>query len=359
MFRSKQLKQFALAGLFTFAAVMPTAAAPPGYERWVLPHGEYGTQLEVPIYTTAGGIFQAGKYGQLIGTPGARPVDLEINWFDKDPSFKDMLNEKHKLYDISVVEVPNEDDLAAEVWGMHLDLFASDVFAGVQDNQTRMTDIELYYRKDPYDGQVYPMYAGIWVLNKGENQSDWDFIPPMPYDNFMALLDAIAWQWRPYDIEFAQDQWGNVMGTALLAPKGFFVPIGDGEYEEYLEVPTELMYFYPNELEGIMDEGWQLLDVEVALAFPDPLATSAFDGDVVRMFGIFVQVPWLFDATHVGTVPDLYESGLDDVNQDLVGQARLIDLEVQELVKGSTCGKYGICEGYQFYLYLGAWLFGY
>jgi hypothetical protein len=362
MRRTTSCATLAMAALFTFAAAIPAGAAPPGFERWVLPDAESNAVLEVPVYADYPGIYQDGYYGKLIGTDGFRPVDLEINWYDKDPSVKDMLkDDPPQWYEISVVEVPNEDPLEAEIWGMELDTPGpdSDIFWLAQDNPTRMIDIELYFRKDAHDGTVHAAYAGIWVGNEGDDSSAWGWIPATPYDIFMDKLESRKSSWRPYDIEFALDPQGNVWGTALLAPVSYFQPIGVGDFEEYVEVDTKWEYFYPADLPGLNDDGWQLLDVEVPPDFQDPLATSAFDGDgeVVRLFGIFVRVPWLFDPTYTEVAENLSASKVDDTGVDLAGEARLIDLEVQEFVPPPPCGKNDYCEGGGAFLYLGAWLF--
>lgn len=346
MFRTTLGNTIAIAALFTVAGAVPAPAAPPGYERWIAPDSDSNVDLEVLVPS---GIAN-NVNSDIWGTKGYRPVDVEINWYNPKINWKNVEYDT-PLHEISVVEVPNEGPLKEPGWLMALEETPDTIFDVLENVAARPIDIELYFRKESdIDGTVIvPRYACIWVPNKGENQSEWDFIPPMYYDVFMSFLNMKMDQgWRPVDIEFAVDFDGQPVGTALLAPEASFQSIGeDGSILEFVQVETLPTWFFPNELEGLMDQGWQLVDLELPPDIPDqgPFGPGIQEYlDSGARFGIFVKVPWMY--------AEGYSLPVSSGGIAPKGTNRLIDLEA-EFYSPPCDGK--LCEG-GYYKYTSLWL---
>jgi hypothetical protein len=362
MLRTTLCKAISLAALVTFSAATPAPAVPPGFERWVAPDSDFYVETDVEV---RGESIVPLKEKWL--SAGSRPVDLEINWYEPEPDVREFDDGDPLWHRVTVLEVPDDGSVSpSEYWGVSLAWSREDVLA-VDHSRTRITDIELYYRDDPwiqpfidagkmYDPGKFDTYAVIWESNTGNYHSSWDFIPPTRHLEFIGLLNDISMDWRPTDIEFAMDEEGHLVNTALLARAGSLIPVGDGR-QEWINVPTKCISFKPGELPFWYAQGWQLLDAEAAPAGfqQDPIARDLFYDEDVR-FGIFVRVPWPFPstATHV----DLFLTP-DDVNTPsalLAHPSRPIDIEVDGHHSSCGLGQGGLfCEeGYD--LYTEVWL---
>jgi hypothetical protein len=347
MFRTRICSAIVLAALPLFA--IPAGAAPPGYERLMTPGAKSVTQTNVAVPNW----LEKNLTSEVIGTPGFRPVDVEINTFDEHVNLQS--TKVTVSHHISFVEVEDAAPLKESGWKMDLAQSPDEILFVLENIDARPIDIELYFRSESdIDGTaVVPRYACIWVPNNLWHESPWDFIPLMPEGAFYHELDVKYDQgWRPYDIDFAVDDQGHVFGTALLAPIVSSDPISGTQW-----MATEWGWFTKAELAAEVAAGWQLLDFESPVqAAPDPLASdpNQFDGEPV-MFWILVQPinPAQFLPTHAELHAPASDKALQEFNADLAGIARLIDLEVT-FTKG-TCSK-DFCEG-DSHFYEGVWLF--
>ena len=351
MFRTPPWTSIAHAALFTLAAA-PAIAAPLGYERLVQPAAKSITHMGVPVSN----IIANNLNPDVFGTEGFRPVDVEIE------SHVDKINYGDGYWGkvwqtISYVEVENSGPLQEAGWVMTLEESLKVIEFYLESQNARPIDIELYFRQEPdIDGDgtvIVPRHACIWVPNKGFHESAWDFIPPMPEAIFYNELQVKYDQgWRPYDVDFAVDFDGNIFGTALLAPIISMDVLSGTQW-----MATQWGWLTQTELDAELAAGWQLLDFEKPVkGKADPLISNSKQWDIKPVkFYVLVHPlnPQQFLDTHVEILSGS-EDFVHDTNQELSGEARLIDLETQYF-KGS-CGKNGICEGGSQY-YEGAWLF--
>jgi hypothetical protein len=349
MFPATLRKSIALAALLVFSAALPASAAPPGYERLMTPSANSITQTDIHIPNW----LEKNLTSEVLGSPGFRPVDFEIETFDEAVDFQsEKVTTSHR---ISFVEVENAVPLQESGWKLDLAQSPDEILDVLENIDARPIDLELYFRTESdVDGTVVvPRCACIWVPNKLWNESPWDFIPPMPEAAFYHELDVKYDEgWRPYDIEFAVDTEGHVFGIALLAPIVSSDVLTGTQW-----MATQWGWFTQSQLQAEVEAGWQLLDFERPVkAAPDPLIANPdqFEGGPV-MFWILVQPlnPAQFSPTHA----ELHSPGssklLQGMNEDLAGIARLIDLEVA--FAKATCSKY-FCEG-DSHFYEGLWLF--
>ena len=356
MFRNAPRTASALAILLALAAAMPARAYPPGYERLVSPTTHSITHTGVALSNT----FSSQLHSDNFGTEGFRPVDIELESFAEKINWQD---EKPKVtHEICLVEVENTGPLQEVGWTINLEDNLKLIEYNLESQAARPLDIELYFRTETDKAGIFagtlvvPRLAAIWVPNKGLHVSEWDFIPPMPEGAFYHELDVKYGQgWRPYDVDFAVDPDGHIFGTALLAPIVSTDPLSGTQW-----MATQWGWFTQTELDAELAADWELLDFEFPVkGAPDPLVSnpSQFDGEPVK-FCVLVQPlnPVQFPETQTEMLGG-NASFVHDTNADLVGQARLIDLETLPPVTSCTksVGK-DICEstGQQ---YEGAWLF--
>jgi hypothetical protein len=328
----------------------PAVAAPPGYERLMMPHANSRTHTQVSVPNWIAGNLNS----DIFGTKGFRPVDVEINTFAQKINH---LEDKIEIWhEISFVEVENTGPLQEMGWVMDLATTPEHIQFVLENVDARPIDLELYFRSEKdIDGTVIvPRCACIWVPNGLYHASPWDFIPPMPEVAFYNELNIkYAQGWRPYDVEFAVDFNGQVFGTALLAPVVSLDPISGTQVMD-----TQWDWFTGTQLAAQEAASWQLLDFEYPPlgAAQDPLIgePNQWKGTPVK-FCVLVRPlnPAQFPPTETQFEGPGNQDFVHETNDDLFGLARLIDLEVQ-FFKG-TCKK-GLCEG-DYHGYEGVWLF--
>ncbi|TWU06017.1 hypothetical protein [Stieleria varia] len=273
-----------------FVASSASAQLPAGYERMMNPDLPHTLILEIHDEWTSN--YSAVRFNNSF-TPGFRVIDLEIQVFDKHPSTEKGYDAGHR---IAVVEVPNNGIMESTNWlmalgeteeGMHALLVpGNDPITGRPLPNLRPTDIELYYRHSPFNENfIEPTFAFTAVENSGDHYAMWDFIPPTPVAPFLDLLDAKQLDmWRPYDIEFAVDGEGRVVGTALLSKD---------EASGNLPVACMWGFFQDWQLANFNDQGWVLMDFEHV-----PLVESPYNFSELPQtdfFGVFVM-PQLITA---------------------------------------------------------------
>ena len=323
---------------------------PAGYERMLLPTAKSQSQLAIVPEWGKGPVGAYSIY--FAGTEGYRIVDLEINAFNPKPTYEDDSQFGHM---VSYVEVPNEGQFEVKSGAVAVGIYPSTIFEYWEWKNWRPIDIELYYRHDPMNGALYATYAYVGVENTGKDFAEWDWVPPMPLATFLDVLDDMSQQyWRPYDVEFAVDESGQVVGTALLARDSTF----DNPSDFSSHVPTMWTFFSPEELPALTDEGWQLLDVELTLKgreSRDPLVpTDQFP--LVPYFGIFVNTSFTpLEPTATEMLTKTAENELTQQSADLQGTARLIDLEIDGYV--DLCKRGEVCEAFSgYYTHTNVWL---
>lgn len=307
--------------------VLPAVAddpLPAGYERMISSKANYETKLFYGNNWTQSYSGVSFNYGF---TKGCRVVDLEIVGYNHEPTTK---KEKPDKWDhrISAVEVPNEGLLSCDNWlmaygqneeGMTAVLNPGfDPYSEKKLPAYRPTDIELYYRKSPFSGKWEATYAFVAVENAGKHYADWEFVPPMPWLILSVVLDDMQdFGWRPYDVEFATDDKGEIWGTALLTNDA----TSGGP-----PVPCMRQWFEPFQLANLREQGWQLLDMELnPLIFP---GTFQEKSNWPAYYGIFVNTDFVSDESTKASVSGPKTTDwIDAAGVFAAGESRLIDIE--------------------------------
>ncbi len=330
--------------MLALASAGPVSAQnPAGYERMRFPTADYAYHLGIsPSWA------QEHSAVSTFGvTKGYRIIDLEIDSFYMSPG----LGERHSPYHaVSVVEVPNDGAFACESWGVVLGETERRFDWYLDKMNWRPIDIELYYRHDPFTGDMTATYAYVGVENTGDHFAEWARIPPMPLYPFLAALDERYTQsWRPYDVEFAYDESGTLVGTALLASN---LPLDPSDTSTL--VPTMWTFFDASELQVLGDLGWQLLDAEVTPKIHDPDNPFGY-GEFPPYFGVFVDTSFIQEEdTETAMEIEHTADEVDGLSVHMDGAARIVDIERDGTIPGS-CSK-DVCEG-DMYTYLSVWLF--
>jgi hypothetical protein len=333
----------ALSILFATAAAIGLASPgmaddpyplPAGFERFMFPDAKFSVDQEVDVWAD-----YIGGWSPAFGKKGTRPIDVEIEWYDPKPNLKNINDAVWQ--NVTVVSVPNEGPFESE--GSFLDVASSSKTIDVSqaDQEVRPIDIDCYFRRNPYSGKVEATYATVWVANTKHHWSPWEWIPATPYDAFMNLLNQKRDQefMRPYDIDFAVDEKGQVVGTALLAPVLMSdIVTGDPDTDFYA-VPTMWCWFSPGPttLAGFAEEGWKLADVEVPISGLEGGPFGSVMAEFEQLdwrFGLFVNTQFVEEEESFAGLE------INDGNVAVPPLARLFDLERDGTWKGESGGFY-------------------
>lgn len=293
----------------TIAISVATYAQPPGFER-VVP----GVETEMISWAFQDDFLYGGKFYD----PSKRIIDFEVVLHkpDKSKVFG------HKLA-VQVVRCPNEGVLEANS-GFMFAAPAPEIMKLVIDQTRRATDIEVSI----IDGEI--RYSVVTVMNEGQQESLWQWIPLAPIDDFFALLNmAELWGWRPTDIEFVRHD-NQTFATCLLAPippTNKFIPY---------QFDSAHFGFSPNNqnLAIMQSQGWQPIDIE----------HTPFLDDQSQYYGVFVRTSNTIQEAYQSEAIVSYETPEEVIFQvNLQGtDLRLVDIEGYPRSIG---GKKGLSEG--------------
>jgi hypothetical protein len=294
---------------------------PAGFERFMFPDAKHTVATEIDVWAD-----YVGSWSSTFGKKGTRPIDVEIEWYDPKPNIKNINNAVWQ--NVTVVSVPNEGPFESEGWLLNVASSEETIDATQEDQGMRPIDIDCYFRRDPYSGKIEATYAVISVANTKHHYSPWEWIPATPYDAFMNLLQEKLDQefMRPYDIDFAVDENGQVVGTALLAPILMMDTLTGDPETDFYAVPTMWCWFNPTPttLFGFAEDGWKLADVEVPIS-------GLKGGPFGSIMAEFEQLGWRFglfvNTQFVEENPSFAGLVTDDGNVNVPPLARLFDLE--------------------------------
>jgi hypothetical protein len=294
---------------------------PAGFERFMFPDTKFSIDERVDVWAD-----YVGTWSSEFGEKGTRPIDVEIEWYDPKPNTKNINDAVWQ--NVTVVSVPNEGPFQSSGWVLDVASSSKTIDVSEADQEMRPIDIDCYFRRDPYSGKIEATYAVIWVANSKHHYSPWEWIPAMPYDAFMNLLNEKRNKefMRPYDIDFAVDDNGQVVGTALLAPVLMSDTLTGDPETDFYAVPTMWCWFNPGPttLLGFADDGWKLADVEVPMSGlkggPFGSVMAEFE-QLGWRFGLFVNTQFVEEnQSFAGLMTD-------DETLDVPPLARIFDLE--------------------------------